>query len=228
MEAEFWHQRWQDQQIGFHQPQVNSYLVEYWPSLELPPGATVLVPCCGKSLDMVWLQQQGYKVIGVEISELAVSSFFDEQGLTPQVSTLSDRDYRFTRWQCGDIELLCGDIFTLPDELIKQVAAVYDRASLIAMPADMRQQYGHKLLSVMPAASVLFLITLCYPAEEMEGPPFSVCDQEVRNLFQHQFEIEQMAGRDILQGEDDFFRQRGLSQLHELCYIMRPLAGSAS
>ena len=72
MHAEFWQARWARSEIGFHLPEVNPYLQQYWPALGLPEGARVLVPLCGKSLDLVWLVEQGHAVIGVELAERAV------------------------------------------------------------------------------------------------------------------------------------------------------------
>ena len=48
----------------------------------VPDGTcSVFVPLCGKSLDMVWLLEQGFSVTGCEISELAVQQFFTENSI---------------------------------------------------------------------------------------------------------------------------------------------------
>src|SRR5690606_3494808 len=83
MHPDFWHQRWSDQQIGFHQSTPTPLLLEHWPALGLPAGAQVFVPLAGKSLDMAWLAAQGHRVLGVELSPLAVAQFFAEHGLQP-------------------------------------------------------------------------------------------------------------------------------------------------
>lgn len=85
MEPAFWQKRWADNQIGFHQAQVNPYLQKYWPRLQLAPASRVLVPLCGKSLDLAWLAGQGYRVLGVELSRQAVEGFFREHGLDADV-----------------------------------------------------------------------------------------------------------------------------------------------
>lgn len=52
----------------------------------LAPDATVFVPLCGKSLDIGYLASLGYRVVGVELSELAVEQLFRSLGITPQVT----------------------------------------------------------------------------------------------------------------------------------------------
>ena len=82
MKAEFWLQRWQNSEIGFHRDEVNPNLLEYIDALGLKTGDSVLVPLCGKSKDMVWLAQRGVNVVGVELSEIAIAAFFEENQLS--------------------------------------------------------------------------------------------------------------------------------------------------
>ncbi len=86
MQHEFWHERWQQNQIGFHQQEVNPFLQGYWPSLKADPSDQVFVPLCGKSHDLLWLRAMGHHVVGVELSPLAVDSFFSENSLRANVS----------------------------------------------------------------------------------------------------------------------------------------------
>jgi len=84
MKKDFWLERWERAEIGFHQDEINPYLRRFWPELKVAHGGEVFVPLCGKSLDMVWLRQQGCYVLGVELSQIAVRDFFREQGMTPE------------------------------------------------------------------------------------------------------------------------------------------------
>lgn len=136
MDPTFWRERWQKKEIGFHQPAYHTLLLKHWPQLQLAPGSRVFVPLCGKSLDMVWLAEQGHRVVGAELSELAVDEFFAERGLAPTVRTVGN----FTVKAAGPYELWCGDIFELPREAVADVAGVYDRAALIALPPDLQQR----------------------------------------------------------------------------------------
>src|SRR3546814_2467047 len=87
MDPDFWQQRWRDNRIGFHRDGVLPLLEKHWPSLGLATGSRVFVPLCGKSLDMAWLAARGHRVLGVELSPLAVGQFFDENGLRSEEHT---------------------------------------------------------------------------------------------------------------------------------------------
>ncbi len=186
MEAQFWHDRWTANQIGFHQTEINRHLQSYWSRLNAPKGSTIFVPLCGKSLDMLWLLEQGYRVFGVELSTLAVEAFFTENQLSAKQETVG----AFTRWKLDELEIWCGDFFQLTAEDLSHVTAVYDRASLIALPPEMRQAYQQQLLSILPPQIAILLITLNYPQHLVKGPPFSVPEKEVYSLYQADFNIE--------------------------------------
>ena len=141
MQPEFWQDRWASNQIGFHQREVNPYLQRHWPVLGLPVVVKVLVPLCGKSLDLLWLAGQGHQVLGIELSQTAVEDFFSEQQLAPEVSDAG----AFKVYRAGAIELWCGDFFALTARDVADCAALYDRAALIALPPPMRERYGAHL-----------------------------------------------------------------------------------
>ena len=214
MQQEFWLSRWRQNNTGFHQDQVNPSLKKFLPKLNLRKGDRVFVPLCGKSKDMLWLQEQGYAVLGVEVSPIAIEAFFKENGLKPNRKTQG----RFTIWQSGSIQILCGDFFDLAATDMNGVTAVYDRASLIAFPPAMRQRYAAHLASLMPAKTRMLLITMEYPQAQMNGPPFSVDEQELRALYQGLYEIRELEKNDILEQEPRF-KEKGLAQLVEKTYL---------
>lgn len=212
MEPEFWHQRWASNQIGFHEGQVNAYLVRHYAQLGLAPGETVFVPLCGKSVDLRWLADQGAHVVGVELSPIAVESFFAEQGLTPRTS----KEGAFAVWESGPIRLLCGDYFALAPADLAGVHALYDRAALIALPHERRADYVTHLDRLLPGARRTLLVTLEYPQEQMQGPPFSVAEREVHSLFAGA-RIERLGIHDVL-ADNPRFREKGLTRLLECAY----------
>ena len=211
MEAAFWHQKWADNQIGFHQAQANPYLQRYWPGLGLVAGSRVLVPLCGKSLDMAWLAGQGYRVRGIELSRRAVEDFFQEQGLQAQVW----QQGAFEVWCSGEVELWCGDFFALRAEDVADCVGLYDRAALIALPPQMRERYMGLLSRMLPGGSGL-LVTLDYEQKLLAGPPFSVADEEVRRGFAG-WQVEEVEARDVI-GESPKFLQAGVKRLVERVY----------
>jgi len=189
MEHHFWLERWKQDQIGFHQAEINQYLSEHWEQLGLAPGAPVFVPLCGKSLDMLWLREQGHPVVGVELSEKAVAAFFAEN----DIAAATRRDGDFTVYEGDELQLLTGDFFALRRQQLQGVCAVYDRASLIALPPPMRAAYAEHMAVLLPAGAHILLITMEYPAGTLEGPPFSVSEEEVHGLFDTAFSVERKA-----------------------------------
>lgn len=219
MHKDFWHERWQASQIGFHQDEINPWLLEYWPTLGLARSEWVFVPLCGKSRDIFWLLEQGYRVIGIEISPIAVEAFFAENSISSPAVTHGDR---FTRWSCADLEILCGDFFDLIENDTTEIAGIYDRAALIALPPAMRSQYCEHLAKLMPRHTRGLLVTLEYPQDQMNGPPFSVNGEEVRKLFGEFGAIETLVEADVLAAHARF-REKGLTSLIERLYRLERL-----
>lgn len=200
MDPDFWHQRWREGRTGFHQNRPTPLLLGHWPVLGLAPGSQVFVPLAGKSLDLVWLAAQSHRVLGVELSPLAVAQFFAEHGLTPQV-----HDSRYGHhYRAGDIELICGDVFGLDADVLADCAAVYDRAALIALPPPLRRRYVHELHALLPTGCRGLLITLEYPPHEKQGPPFAAPEAEVRELYGRDWRVETLERRDILAQQPGF------------------------
>jgi len=215
MQPEFWHKKWESNQIGFHQPAVNPYLQRHWSDLAIPAQSRVLVPLCGKSLDLLWLAGQGYRVLGVELSEKAVEDFFREQQLQPQIS----EEGGFKVYRAGAIELRCGDFFALSASDVADCTALYDRAALIALPVPMRERYAAHLLSILPTGLRGLLITLDYDQAQMPGPPFAVTDAEVQQLFGSDWAVQALEEQDVL-SESGKFLQAGVTRLEERVYCL--------
>lgn len=215
MEHDFWHQRWHRNEIGFHQDQVHTRLVAFWSHLGLAAGTRVLVPLCGKSLDLMWLAEHGHQVVGVELSELALAAFCREHDLQPAI----DRQHGLQRWQAGAFTFFCGDFMALDRVLLGPVGAVYDRAALIALPPAMRPGYAAHLQQLSGPVPQL-LITLEYPQEQMSGPPFAVLEDEVRRLYAER-QVDRLATHDVL-ADQPRFRAKGLDWLREAVYLIAP------
>lgn len=176
----FWHNKWKSDKIGFHRDSYHSSLVKYWADLNLATGTTVFVPLCGKTTDMIWLAEQGHSVIGNELSAIAARDFFLENSIEYTIS----KSGKFQKYQGDVYTILVGDFFALTKADIRDVKAVYDRASLIALPTKMRQEYVEHLKSMLNNGTEILLITLAYDQASMDGPPFSVTPDEVRNKFE--------------------------------------------
>lgn len=192
MEASFWHQRWHENRIGFHEGAPNSLLVEHLEALGLEKGARIFVPLCGKTHDLHWLASQGFKVVGAELSQLAVEQFFSEANLVPSQTVVAN----FKHYSCANIEIFVGDIFELTQSLLGSVEAIYDRAALVALPPQMRGGYGTHLRAITRKAPQL-LISFEYDQSQMNGPPFSIGKNDVGLYYQNHYQIQLAESREV-------------------------------
>ena len=200
---EFWHNRWFSNQTGWHKSDFNELLVKHWPQINAPNHCNVLVPLCGKSLDMVWLAEQGHTISGLELVQQAVKEFYSDNQL--QYTT---QDYEthvlynggpFTIYNGNMLEIECGQI---------QADAWYDRAAMIAIDPSMRRRYVEQIRHQTKLGAVGLLITFAYPQDEMQGPPFALHDENVMELYSDGFTVECLERIEL---EDE--KGRGLSSL---------------
>jgi thiopurine S-methyltransferase len=196
MEPGFWLERWQRNEIGFHQPAPHKGLARHWATLVLAPGSRVFVPLAGKSLDMIWLAAQGHEVVGIELAAEAVRAFAAENGPVARV------------------DLRQGDLFGLDPAALGPIDAVFDRASLVALPPPLRRRYAAKLAELSPPGTRTLLVTMEYDQSRMNGPPHAVHEHEVQALFGATHEIALLERDGAL---EDFprFAQRGVEALSE-------------
>jgi thiopurine S-methyltransferase len=218
MQQEFWHERWQLNQIGFHSEEINRHLQQYWPALNIMPDSRVFLPLCGKSNDILWLFAQGYDVIGVELSPLAVQAFFVENGL----SATTRKQGKFSVNETDGLRIYCGDFFDLSANDVAGICAVYDRASLVALPPEMRAAYAAHMQYLLKPGTKTLLVAFDYPQFEMQGPPFSVQAPEVLALYRSWCNVELLYTEDILDREPQF-RDKGVSRMQEKVYILTVL-----
>ena len=200
--AEQWLERWQEGRIGWHEDDGNAGLQRHWQG----SGHTVLVPLCGKSVDLCWLAAQGNRVIGVELSDIAVKAFFEEQGLEYSIS-----EGELRRYDARDvnISIYCGDFFALTS---LQCDAHYDRGALIALPANVRPAYAAHVSSLLTDDARQLVITLNYDEDVAKGPPFSVEDAELLSYWPR---LECVEARDDIENAPPKFIEAGLDRLVE-------------
>lgn len=188
MDADFWHQKWKSNKIGFHEPAGNALLVTHFAALNAPQNGRVFVPLCGKTRDIAWLLSAGYRVAGAELSRSAIEAMFHGLGMTPEITELGS----LTCFSAPNIDIFVGDIFALSGETLGSVDAVFDRAALVALPETMRPQYAKHLVEITGNAPQL-LITFEYDQALMAGPPFSVGRDEVFRHYQTNYDISSLA-----------------------------------
>lgn len=195
MQPEFWLNKWQKNEIGFHLAQANPLLVKHFSALHLKQGARIFLPLCGKTLDIAWLLAQGYQVAGAELSEIAIADLFKQLHLTPNITQTGD----LTRYQAENLDVFVGDIFKVTAQMLGVVDAIYDRAALVALPEEMRKAYTAHLIALSNKAPQL-LICFEYDQSIHAGPPFSITPNEVKQHYHTTYDLTLLASETMPDG----------------------------
>jgi len=211
MDRDFWQERWQRGEIGFHQSDIHWALERHWNEIAHGHTRPVLVPLCGKSLDLRWLAQRGHEVTGVELSQAAVSEFYHEWGKTPKREAAGS----LQRWHAAGVTLYEGDFFAYRAQ--QPFGLFYDRAALVALPRKMRADYLEHLGTQVTDDARGLLVTFEYDQSQMDGPPFAVVEKELMDCTGMQFQL--LERRDVL-AEHARFAERGLTALHECAWLV--------
>lgn len=176
MEPSFWKNKWAQNSIGFHRAEANPLLIKHIHVLNAPQR--ILIPLCGKTRDIAWLLEQGHQVVGVELVEMAIVQLFEELGVTPTI----EQSAHHKHYSAPNLDIFVGNIFDVDAETIGPIDAIYDRAALVALPQDMRDRYTQHIVHMTQNAPQL-LITFTYDQSLMNGPPFSISEQEVTRQY---------------------------------------------
>lgn len=211
MDANFWHKRWEENSISFHEREANPLLVTHFKTLALAEGSRVFLPLCGKTLAIAWLLAQGYQVVGAELSELAIQQLFAELVVEPEITQIGDLKH----YSAPDVDMFVGDIFNLTRGTLGKVDATFDRAALVALPEKVRSQYAVHITAITDNAPQL-LITFEYDQTLMDGPPFSVDGNEITRHYSDNYAIKPLASVNIAGG------LRGKIPARESVWLLQP------
>lgn len=195
MDVNFWLQRWENNEIGFHEKKANPLLVTHFKKLLLNNNSRVFLPLCGKTLDIAWLLSKGFRVAGAELSKTAIEQLFVDLGVEPNISTIGNID----RYSAENLDIFVGDIFELSRDVLGPIDATYDRAALVALPEKMRRQYTSHLLELTCEAPQL-LLSYAYDQNVMDGPPFSVSHDEVKQHYIESYTLDLLRTLDVSGG----------------------------
>jgi len=157
-------------------------------------------------------------VKGVELSPVALESFFMEHGIPARRRMLSC----FDAYEADGFTLFRGDYFKLTSALLGSVSAVYDRAALISWTPEARESYVKHLALLTSPGTQTLLIVIEFPPEQMSGPPFPLTRDEIENLYASHYSIEELGRHEILELEPRL-KARGLTELREVCYQLTRL-----
>jgi len=187
MDNSFWYEIWLNDETHFHKVETNEYLLQFHHVLGDLKNKTVFVPLCGKSLDLLWFYNQGANVIGAELSDRAIESFFAEHQLDYQKTD----ETSFSIYEHDKIKIICGDLFQLSSQQV-QADVIYDRAALVALPEELRERYVQKMVELSKPESQTLLITMSFQSPNDGKPPFTITEEQVQNLYGDHFDIERL------------------------------------
>ncbi len=204
--SEHWIERWAVGRTGWHEPEGNQNLRQHWQAT----GKRVLVPLCGKTPDLLWLEAQGNEVVGVELAELAVEAFFAENGLAYKRADSSLPGFRCTT---RNITLYCGDFLEFEGDSFD---AHYDRGALIALTPELRARYGPHVASMLTDDALQLVLTVAYDDSICEGPPFCIREEELLTYWPR---LRELARVDDSENAPPKFLEAGLSVLHEVVWV---------
>ena len=210
-----WLTRWQEGRIQFDVDKVNPILDRYVDRLLSEGFGRVLVPLCGKSVDLGWLVDRGHEVVGVELAEKAVEDLFKELGRSPTISTQDG----FQSWRSDGLEVLVGDLFELDAEFIGKFDAIWDRAALVALRPSDRDRYAPHLREFLQSNGRILLCTISYDGSKMEGPPFSVSANEVHRRFGNSLSVEKLE-ESINTDPNQCFTENGIDRVLEEAWLI--------
>ena len=219
METEFWIKAWNEGRTNFHQESYNPKLVKYFPTFKPQAQQKVLVPLCGKTKDLLWLQSLNQNVHGFELHQQAVEDFFTENNLAEPNKS---QNQNFTTYTKENISISCGDFFDLKES--NQYDYIYDRAALVALPKEVRINYSNILKQTIKVGGKYLLIVYEYDQSQMQGPPFSINEKEIRDLYQDQFKIELIeSGRPEFNANNKMSTLSTIKGLSENVYILEKI-----
>ncbi|MEM9155558.1 MAG: thiopurine S-methyltransferase [Cyanobacteria bacterium P01_F01_bin.33] len=192
MDSSFWLQRWETNNIGFHRSEVNPALANHVSQLSLSKNSRIFLPLCGKTRDIAWLLSQGYRIAGAELIEMAIEQLFDELSIEPKISSIGE----IRQYSAADIDIFVGNIFDISKGILGSVDAIYDRAALVALPKDVRYRYTTHLAQITDRVPQL-LVTFEYDQSLMDGPPFSISTEEVKQHYSDSYDLSLLANTDV-------------------------------
>ncbi|MEM9673699.1 MAG: thiopurine S-methyltransferase [Bacteroidota bacterium] len=192
METNFWLNRWENNQIGFHESEANPLLVKFFSGLSLENGSRVFLPLCGKTRDIAWLLSQGCSVVGAELSQLAIEQLFAELHAEPKIT----QQGKLRHYHTKNLDIFVGDMFHLTGQTLGPVDAIYDRAALVALPQETRQRYTAHLMEITESVPQL-LITYEYDQSHMDGPPFSISSEEIDRHYAQYYEVKHQSRTEV-------------------------------
>ena len=195
----YWSERWHQDDAFWHQQEVNAHLLHNLHALDAvkataPPGRRprIFVPLCGASVDMLYLHQQGWHVVGLDAVEQPLRSFVHDH--QPHLQHVRDvpvsQGSGVVHIAAEHLDLFGVDYFSADVTaalLGGAVDAVWDRGSFVAIGVKQREAYVAKVLQLLTARSEQpnwLLNAFDYNLDSaMVAPPHSLPREDIERLL---------------------------------------------
>ena len=135
---------------------------------------------------MLWLKEQGYNVLGIDISKEVIDIFCKEHALQYKETRQGTFIVREVDTEKGFLKLMYGDIFNLKVHDVDKIGVIYDHAGFIAIPEGIRTKYAEFITSLFPKGTKMILGLIDF---RNENPPHNVGREEVNKLLSHALEV---------------------------------------
>ncbi|GFR60726.1 thiopurine S-methyltransferase [Elysia marginata] len=199
--VKYWQQRYDGGDTYWLRKEATAMLVKHYNKLN-PEGKAqnMLLPLCGKSVDLDWLSSQGVPlVVGVDcllavLREVSVRS--GQSWIQTQVSE-SGSDFQLLERSDGKMKLYSGDMLRFSTEIAGTFDAMWERGSLIILPPTDINKYAELLKSLLNPGGRILLESIEFdkdaidPATDyMPFPPFPYFPKDIRLLFEPECTVE--------------------------------------
>ena len=220
MDKDFWLKAWEEGRTRFHNQEPNTDLVQYFPLFK-DHVTEAFVPLCGKSIDLHFLHQAGLEVTGVELSPLAIDQF-KQDSKERDLSWIETELSHHLLSQADSLNLYCGDLFELPAEVLESVDFIYDRAAIVALPPELRLKYASWIKETFKQPHQILLISFEYDQALCDGPPFSVTEAEINQLFSDCYSID-LLDRRVIDDINPKFVEANVKKFERTVYQLKSL-----
>lgn len=170
-----WAERWQAKRTGWDQGQAHPYLEQLITMAhdqgQLPAHARIFEPGCGRAHNAMQLVRVGYAVKAVDFVPEAI-----------------EEAKKLYSHPC--LELAVEDVMKVPAEDKAGFDAIFDRAMLCALGAEMRPVYLKACAErLKPGGLFMGIIFGELDSSFAGGPPFALSIGELLNLLKEDFTI---------------------------------------
>ena len=169
----------------FYQPQrpeAHDFLTRHLTPDQLS-GRNVVVPNCGRSVDMIYLAQHAARVTGTGCTPMQIEQFQEENCLY--------MEFDGAAWRFDSLSLSPVPLCNLPDAQLGTVDIVYDRSAMISTAPDMRGDYLSRIDRLTRPGGRIYLMTVEFSTQRSEGP-YSISAAEVETLFGDRYTVKHL------------------------------------